>query len=293
MTRQHQSALSRLGFRDPDKEDPKHGLACEYLQEKMRPWVEASLANRIQDHAMLQIEKNSFCKEDPIFDDLQIKHLKGIPQDVADKIEHSGTVVPSDPQLFRKAAIKHIEQFKGYWARQDIDSCAEFTSMVVGPASGAKGFLDVSFRGCFSDWSLTPSYVSGNFSYEARVWPEGYGNPSTLVELEFDARALSWNPDRKYSCDRPSLRNYSRNQNFSYWGEVRIQPTAPELLLQQIEFYANNLARNDMIWVLADFDLSDFKRMASPQFPQLKCFQLGEKFEEWCENRARPEIPEL
>lgn len=293
MTRQHQSALSRLGFRDPDKEDPKHGLACEYLQEKMRPYVEASLANRMQDHAMLQIEKNSLYKEDPIFDDLQIKHLKGIPQDVADKIKHSGTVVPSDPQLFRKAAIKYIQQFKSHWARHDIESCAEFTSMVVGPASGAKGFLDVSFRGCFSDWLLTPHYVSGSFFYEAWDWPEGYRGPSKHVELEFDARALGWNPDRKYICDRPSLRNYSKNENFSYWGEVRIQPTSPELLLQQIEFYANNLARNDMIWVLADFDLSDFKRMASPQFPQLKCFQLGEKFEEWCENRARPEIPEL
>ena len=75
MTRQHQSALSRLGFRDPDKEDPKHGLACEYLQEKMRPYVEASLAERMKKEALSRIDAHPFFREEPAFDCLSLKNF--------------------------------------------------------------------------------------------------------------------------------------------------------------------------------------------------------------------------
>ena len=156
--------------------------------------------------------------------------------------------------------------------------------MVMGPSSGAKGFLDVSFRGKASAWFLTPQLIPGEFVYKGSHLNDGQ-------DLKFSSAVRM---DKLFgSKGRPSFHPFRNPTQFCCWGEVRIEPTAPELLLQQIEFYASNLPKSNMIWVLADFDLSDFKRMASQQFPQLKCFQLGQNFEQWCNNRERPEIPEL
>lgn len=269
MTRQHQSALSRLGFRDPDKEDPKHGLACEYLQQKMRPYVAEEVSRLYKNfayNALFEVDgKPSFIKYDTkVVTD----------QDPYGAVKEEKTL---------KVALPFIRAFQNGMRERIksdiIDEGGELSSMIVGPQSGAKGFLDVSFRGELSDYYACPPTIPAvaNDVYSEEL----------IGRIELSER-------RRTIFDLTEWRKKPINQfKFCFWGEVRIQPTAPELLLQQIEFYANNLGHSDMIWVLADFDLSDFKRMASTQFPQLKCFQLGEKFEEWCENRARPEIPEL
>jgi hypothetical protein len=163
-----------------------------------------------------------------------------------------------------------IDKLAGFLSEQKdqagqifAERTAELSSLVTGPNSGAKGFLDVSFRGELPrDQVIVPAID---------FW----------AEMDEEHRTFA------------AVARSTQRDDFFAWGEVRIEPTSPELLLQQVEFYASNLKRNDLIWVLADFDLSDFKRMASPQFPQLKCFRLGQQFEEWCANRARPEVPEL
>ena len=275
MTRQHQSALSRLGFRDPDKENPRHGLACEYLQEKMRPYVAASMKsayakwiNQIIEDAngLGFIEKTDFVSLPD-----EIKNAKGVSRYKAE-----------DPSLLANAIRDFSNEMIPQFVGNDLDRVAELSSLISGPSSGAKGFLDVSFRGEAGDWHLTPEYLKGTFTriYFTESWEGVVKTP----DLSRKTMGRTRRSKRGY---------YSLGLQFSYWGEVRIEPTAPELLLQQIEFYSSNLDRNDMIWVLADFDLSDFKRMAQAQFPQLKCFQLGPNFEEWCKNRERPEIPEL
>lgn len=267
MTRQHQSALSRLGFRDPDKEDPKHGLACEYLQEKMRPYVADEICRLYEKFsAEILISKtgestfysyNSHCLVDG---------------------QRCWRTLKEETLKVAWPAIRAFQQqVKGGIRKNIFDEGGELSSMIVGPQSGAKGFLDVSFRGNLIDYNLLPTFMPGV--------------GATYDEKKVDGEILN---ERRTIWELANM--YSRQTErfkFCFWGEVRIQPTAPELLLQQLEFYATNLGRSDMIWVLADFDLSDFKRMASTQFPQLKCFQLGEKFEEWCKKRARPEIPEL
>lgn len=269
MTRQHQSALSRLGFRDPDKEDPKHGLACEYLQEKMRPYVAEEICRLYEKFARAILigsngDSTFITYDTPCYAD----------ETRCYRCCYEETLEVAWP------AIRAFQEVVKNAIRAKTFDGGELSSMIVGPQSGAKGFLDVSFRGNLMDQLiLPPSLPAVGETYDDKIVP-------AQIDLNDRSRSLWQLHPRVFNRQTEKFK-------FCFWGEVRIQPTAPELLLQQIEFYANNLGRSDMIWVLADFDLSDFKRMASTQFPQLKCFQLGEKFEEWCENRARPEIPEL
>ena len=280
MTRQHQSALSRLGFRDPDKENPRHGLACEYLQEKMRPYVIASLASRLAQAAHKALDGDKRFSYEP-----QAFHCSDFHDDLDEALfGRHWYATPSPRDAIRTVADEFIRSNCYQWATAQIDNCTELSSLVEGPSSGAKGFLDVSFRAFFSNWYAAPSSITANFVLD------GQKQPLELTLMAGEKRPTVPNP---FFLDRYRKRLVNGDCQFAYWGEVRIEPTSPELLLQQIEFYASNLPCNDMIWVLADFDLSDFKRMAQQQFPQLKCFQLGPKFEEWCQARERPEIPEL
>lgn len=275
MTRQHQSALSRLGFRDPDKENPRHGLACEYLQEKMRPYAIESLAKQFQRKALEVVQTSDwvanpsypFHRSDFIGSDLPSQHWYA-------------TATPSG--AIGRRVCEYIDRSIHDWASQQIEEAAELSSLITGPSSGAKGFLDVSFRAKYQHWYLTPAYITCQFKRDGEEEPEE-------MTIKWGDRPMM---PSLYKSMRSNKVSGLDNQ-FAFWGEVRIEPTAPELLLQQIEFYASNLPKSDMIWVLADFDLADFKRMAQQQFPQLKCFQLGAKFEEWCQNRERPDIPEL
>lgn len=255
MATANQSLLSRLGFKDLDKQNPRHGLACEYLKEKMTPFAAEYMSDMYFKFA--ESESKELCKRWQINFDISNETN---PSDW--RAWHD---IPDDE--IKKSLFDQMRKFQRSGVDEIklnlINQYAELSSIIKGPSSGTKGFLDVSFRGhCAFPLFSTLSHKHGEYNYLFSKKPREY---------------------------------YSYNVNFKIciWGEVKIAPVTPEILLQQIEYYAQNLPQNDMIWVLADFDISDFKRMAEKQFPQLKCFQLGENFDKWCKQRHRPVIQEL
>lgn len=252
MATSSQTALTRLGFKDPDKQDPRHGLACEYLKEKMSPFVGECIANKYK-----QLAKEA-TKE-------LAKHQKW--RRFFSATQNDGLYFPYYlPDSIAEQILKKVDNFQSqvidYIKIHSANQIADLSAIVKGPSSGTKGFLDVSFR---------------NISYAYVVPAE--------INFTHEGNHYSFKRDEKLLC--------RVRDEVCIWGEVKISPVTPEILLQQIEYYAQNLPESDMIWLLADFDISDFKRMAEHQYPQLKCFRLGQGFDEWCEKRYKPEVAEL
>jgi hypothetical protein len=249
-----QSALTRLGFKDLDKHNPRHGLACEYLKEKMAPFVGNYLAD-----FYTQIAENQSNK---ILEDWR----KYIAVEGNQFLSLNSKLQSESVQNALKNHFKRHQANEADSMRFEVPSqCAQLSSIIKGPSSGTKGFLDVCFSGRIT------SYICD---------PEGLCYTHNGQELFL-------------APTRYSIEYFKVSFKFCIWGEVKIEPITPELLLQQIEYYTENLKENDMIWVLADFDISDFKRMSQDQFPQLKCFQLGSAFDEWCKKQKRFDVPEL
>jgi hypothetical protein len=252
MATSSQTALTRLGFKDPDKQNPRHGLACEYLKEKMSPFVGECIANQYKQLAKEATEELAEYHKWRRFFSATKDSRAYSPYDLPDSIAER---VQKEVDDFQSKSIDYIKIHRA-------NQIAELSTIVKGPSSGTKGFLDVSFRD-ISYVSAIPKEV--NFAHEGS----------------------------HYTFERNEGRLSHVRIKVCIWGEVKIAPVTPEILLQQIEYYAQNLPESDMIWLLADFDISDFKRMVEHQYPQLKCFRVGQSFDEWCEKRYKPEVAEL
>lgn len=80
-----------------------------------------------------------------------------------------------------------------------------------------------------------------------------------------------------------------------FLGEVKITRQPAEQVLQQINFYKNQLECSRRwvcgIYILTDYDCTDLQRLT--QGSDVKVYRLGQRFEQWLVNRSTPETPEL
>lgn len=282
MTRtSQQSYLQRLGFRDPDKTNQRHGLACEYLREKMLPYVQADMGQRLRKAALNTLGD---APSDPEASSAIGRHwwlFDALRQpNVISNLEH-----PWKHSLYIHKRWKESLQYAN-WSESVVKAglvgTGNLAQMIPGRSGGAKGFLDVAFP-CPA-WNTTLNLLPSSFAHpedqEVRCVPNRMIFPMGTWQ-PFDGRDYF----KKHS---------TRVARVVSFGEVKITPEPAEVILQQILYYHDQIPEDiAMIWVLADFDVSDLARMAADQLPQLRCFQLGPAFEAWCANRALPAVPEL
>lgn len=280
MTRSsQQNYLQRLGFRDPDKANQRHGLACEYLREKMLPAVEQDMAKRLRRHALAEIgevPEYHIARKWWFYEALKDDAICEWPGAEEYAVDIHG----------QWRHVLATADFASYLRATGILGAGELAKQIPGKTSGNKGFLDVAFRCPYhaASVNIRPSLIfhpqTGAAHCPSERFPYG-----------------SWDPwQTPYYLRHQSDKSIPLSEAIRVcsFGEVKITPEPAEVILQQLLYYVDALSSPcALIWVLADFDVSDLARMAADQLPQLQCFQIGDAFEEWCSQRARPVVPEL
>lgn len=285
MTRtSQQSYLQRLGFKDPDKTNQRHGLACEYLREKMLPAVEADMGERLKRRALRALgdkpkDHTRYSRRSNSDYDWWLHHMlsrSGAMDGWDEPWRHAGSILDQWKEMLNTADWATLVRL---W---EVVGSGDLAKMIPGRSGGAKGFLDVSFG--------PPPRTK-----EINIEPQFFRHPDTgkmhKVALSFGFQQWGpWYRERSYCAPEPDK---DRIDTCSI-GEVKITPEPAEVILQQLLYYRDQIQEPlSMIWVLADFDVSDLARMAADQLPQLRCFRIGPAFEEWCANRAMPVVDEL
>ncbi len=297
-----QSYLQRLGFKDPDKTNQRHGLACEYLREKMIDDVEEDMARRIKLRAIANT-KTVPPELDLSYGIARNSYYKGMPdhswmQDYLTKKNVFPDWVYADENAERiyMAWVNHVNELD---FRRHLKSCkvmpkGELAKMLQGPSGGTKGFLDVAF--------LPPNRytVLPLRAYYFDVEDPVSGEPKVprVGEFPYD----KWRPWEDAYRGQKFHHGWSeanvpadKRLDVCTFGEVKITPEPAEVILQQLLYYCDQLFPCECrsIWLLADFDVSDLSRMAKDQLPQLRCFRIGQNFENWVATRQQPEVAEL
>jgi hypothetical protein len=261
MTRSSQQTyIQRLGFQDKDRANPRHGLACEYLLERL---VEKNCIARIQDEVLnaLAYERNRIVdSKAPIADRLASASRYGEESDWAKKtiIESNRLIEECDQKIACIDSVANANQINLESliskARGDI-APSDYINVPITSGKFVNGFADVLFRSA----PLINAYVepTDDLSMDLRLYL-----PIEIVKRERGGTL----------------------------GEVKITPEPAENIVQQIAFYRTFVDVSEVI-VLVDYDAPQLKRMTAGS--DIHVYRLGAAFERWCANRPQPEIEEF
>jgi hypothetical protein len=257
-----QPYIAKLGFSDPDRSKDRHGLACEYLFERL---LELEVApeiftgerkyydNRIQrisvEHQFLRSERDanpsarSFWFSDSWNERSgELDWINTISIDELNERLHDLAALyaklQSDLELFSHQNAVNDSQNTFVTSR-----CLNVPIMTGYKSSHTAGFADVLLR-----------------------------------------------PVKFHGCV------YGQSRD-AYWtsailGEVKITKQSAETVLQQINYYRQHIEGGvDKVYILTDYDCSDLQRLT--QGSDIHVYRLGKRFEDWIASRSMPSTPEL
>lgn len=225
MTRSSQQTyIQRLGFQDKDRSNPRHGLACEYLLDRLIQRELIGDIQRLKDQAVNEGKERR---------ERRIGELKYSLKDNEIALKHgwhsSESMQESTQQLTREINRLQIEidrlpqiadAVSNNEIASDIYKLLPSSSFISAPIANGKfinGFADVLFD-CF-------------------------------VRLKFqDGMAI------KPVIDRSNYR--------VILGEIKITQEPAENIIQQIAFYRQFVDAKEVI-ILVDYDAPQLKRMTS------------------------------
>jgi hypothetical protein len=238
MTRStQQTYIQRLGFQDVDRQNQRHGLACEYLAEQLFEQTVFSLMN-----AEVMIDVAGW-EPSPNFKKVALE--KGLLIDCWDKL----LIDCANEQVLsiKEKALKQI-------------SYSNFINVPIKNKNYINGFADI----------LISKHL------RLTVEPKRFDNTLKLIfsPLFVD----SWSKEREIPF------------NLRILGEVKITPEPAENILQQIKFYREFVEVTRVV-ILVDFDAPDLQRLVKGS--DIELYRLGDKFETWVKNRAKPTTEEF
>lgn len=264
MTRSSQQTyIQRLGFQDKDRANPRHGLACEYLLEKV---LKKNFATHIEAKAQAAV---NYLREEVQEELRRIKpdlrrHEEGSAQGSFYSkewhIESLKELAPRVERLQRMEEYLQTNTFNPQYLLNLFYSRISYSNYLNVPVSSGKfvnGFADVLIQSAL--------IVSCRFKDQEpldldwTVYFDGFHQENA---------ASSW-----------------------FLGEVKITPEPAENIIQQIAFYRTFVSGVDEVIILVDYDAPQLKRMT--QGSDIKVYRLGGAFEKWCTERPQPELEEF
>jgi hypothetical protein len=251
-----QPYIAKLGFADPDRSKDRHGLACEYLFERL---LELEIGPAIQ---IQQVE--------------YLKKVHGLCEAAYHELQ----------QLLASEGGHHCKWRNSYHSLSSMQSmvelayqkCADVVSTLESLASDY-GLQVVKSAFCLSSCVSKPIETGYNRNHTA-----GFAD---VFLKRFHAEPL---------IELGSLAGYiyvnSAIMAPSILGEVKITKQSAETVIQQINYYRQHIEHGvDKVYILTDYDCSDLQRLT--QGSDIKVFRLGKRFDDWIASRSMPATPEL
>ena len=222
MTRSSQQTyIQRLGFQEKDRANPRHGLACEYLLERLIERDFGSEAQKLKESAVNHFLER---KTETIADlemqrknwQWRLKHDANASQkleDVLRAINHQESLMIEVQKLAKIISENEIKEIM-YQAMP----ASEFISVPITSRKFVNGFADVFLHSspCF------------------------YFDDNLKIQIVLNKNSV-----------------YSEK---GILGEVKITPEPAENIIQQIAFYREFIHANEVI-ILVDYDAPQLKRM--------------------------------
>jgi len=260
MTRSSQQTyIQRLGFQDKDRSNPRHGLACEYLLDRLiqRQFISKSFMQRLKDNSLQWgtqwreediAEKRSRLERNIKNYDLKrawdsAESIEAENQQLTQELDKLQSEVDRLPQIIDSVSNDDI-------AHRIYESLPSnnFISVPIANGKFINGFADVllfncSFRLDFQD-DLT-------------------------IELK---------------------RYINSDSSRAILGEIKITKEPAENVIQQIAFYRQFVYAKEVI-ILIDYDDPQLKRMTAGS--DIHVYKLGSKFDAWCAAKTQPLIEEF
>tara|TARA_R110000772_G_scaffold23315_2_gene62466 strand:+ start:497 stop:1288 length:792 start_codon:yes stop_codon:yes gene_type:complete len=263
MTRSSQQTyIQRLGFQDQDRSNLRHGLACEYLfnrlverdlvtglHEKAQTALAWKKQSIIESKANLNVSLKSaeyYLKNGYSGESTHVESIRANLLDCKQKLDLLDSII-----LENKIDVNYLANL----VRSRIAS-SDYVNVPISSGKFVNGFADVFLKGV--------SYLNIDFE-----------------DLH--------NLDIKWSAGVSSPECYG-GQSGSVLGEVKITPEPAENIIQQIAFYRQYVSVSEVI-ILVDYAAPQLKRMTENS--DIHVYRLGKTFEEWCSQRPQPEVQEF
>ena len=274
MTRSSQQTyIQRLGFQDKDRTNPRHGLACEYLFERL---LHREILANINELACKEIVNTKTQYEQKIqtqqfsVDSAKesLEYYKTIYKEAFDAANSNKFIINAQEDINNKIQelnnSKAILNFLNNWESINSSQLQTLKQLIL-------------------DHMPASNYINVPITFNKFV----NGFADVLLERRFYPYIEKFNTNGE--TFETEWRVYS-SINATILGEVKITPEPAETIIQQIAFYENYLTAKEVI-VLVDYDAPQLKRMTEGS--NIKVYRLGEKFEQWCSTRSKPLIEEF
>lgn len=260
MTRSSQQTyIQRLGFQDKDRSNPRHGLACEYLLDRLiqRQFICKSFMQRLKNNALQWgtewREEDIANKRSRLERNIKNYDLKRA-WDSAESIEAENQQLTQELNKLQ-SEIDRLPQIVNSFSDDEITRriyelmpSNNFISVPIANGKFINGFADVLLFDC-------------SFSL-------GFQDDLTI-----------------------ELKRYINRDSFqAILGEIKITKEPAENVIQQIAFYREFVHANEVI-ILIDYDDPQLKRMTAGS--DIHVYKLGSKFDAWCAAKTQPLIEEF
>lgn len=269
MTRSaQQTYIQRLGFQDKDRSNQRHGLACEYLFDRL---LHERLIDKAQQHA------NGAAKS---YTESLVRHLNSAIASYdssKERLELYGGKDSYGAQHYKdsmeKAKDSHdrlkpiIEKLYAYPGPIDTGYLLEGIADEVPAAK----HINVPIR--------VGNYVNG---FADVLFDRNLDGRLDQIEFVDDEPRFWWTGPATYKCG---------SGGDVVLGEVKITPEPAENVIQQIAFYRQFISGIDRVIILVDYDAPTLKRLTKGS--DIEVYRLGQKFEDWAAELSLPSIEEL
>ncbi len=263
-----QTYIQRLGFQDKDRSNQRHGLACEYLFDRL-------LHERLIDKAQDRATKLFNVYRDTIYRDM--KALKESYIKAEERFEELDDKDSTYAKRYKETMEKSKSKFeeKSPYAKKlrDYKGTVSAGSLLDGIADEvpATNHINVPIR--------CGNYVNGfaDVLFDRHL----YGR---LNEVEVE------NGDLRFWWTGPSTCK-SGSSGDVVLGEIKITPEPAENVIQQIAFYRQFIPGVDRVIILVDYEAPTLKRLAEGS--DIEVYRLGDKFEDWITKREQPTVEEF
>lgn len=274
MTRSSQQTyIQRLGFQDKDRANPRHGLACEYLFERL---LHREILTNINELACKEIFNQKTQYEQKIqTQQFSVDHAK-------DSLEYHKTIYEQafDAGNSNKFIVNAQERLNN--EIQKLNNSKEILNFLNNWKSIDSSQLQM-LKKIILDHMPASNYINVPITFNKFV----NGFADVLLKRRFYPYI------EKFNANGETFETVWRVCSYidaAILGEVKITPEPAETIIQQIAFYENYLTAREVI-VLVDYEAPQLKRMTEGS--NIKVYRLGEKFEQWCATRSKPLIEEF